>query len=85
MQSFGDFLLALCSLYYVPTQNVVTTYYQVIVPLIEEVLSQDQDWEELSEEIGQFGYYFTETWIEKHTGRQALFSPELYSRSIMKQ
>ena len=76
---FQEFIYMHYALCYVPTVDIVNTYNQVITPFMEDALTHYEEWEEFSGEIGQFCYYYCDTYIEKRNGREALFPPKLWT------
>ena len=62
------------TLCYVPVDQVKSYYDEVIIPQVQEGVDHDQEWEDYDKEIDRFGYYYSQTWIEKRGGRRALFS-----------
>jgi hypothetical protein len=78
-QHFQEFIYKIYSLSYVPEDQVVSTYNDVILPIVQYGLDEYQDWIEYSDELEQFGIYYSNTWITWRNGRAPLFSPSLWN------
>ena len=76
---FQELIYKLYSLCYVPVDQVVPFYNEVILPIVEEALDQDQDWIQHSDELDEFGLYFSNTWIVRRNRRSPLFPPSLWN------
>ena len=76
---FQELICKLYSLSYVPTEHVVTTYNEVILPLVEEGMDNIEDWSHYSDELEEFGVYYSNTWISRRGGRDPLFKPALWN------
>ena len=69
----------LYSLCYVPADEVVFTFNDVILPLVEHGLDNYEDWIDYAAELEEFGKYFSNTWICQRNGRSPLFMPKLWN------
>ena len=76
---FQELTYKLYSLCYVPADEVVSTYNDVILPLVEHGLDNYQDWIDYAAELEEFGKYFSNTWICRRNGRSPLFMPKLWN------
>ena len=65
-------LYALC---YVKEEDVVSIYKEHIVPIIENTIDEDEEWQEFSDELFDFGNYYEDTWIERSDQRNRAQPP----------
>ena len=77
---FQELIYLMYTLCYVPVDQVKSYYDEVIIPQVQEGVDHDQEWEDYDQEIDRFGYYYSQTWIEKRGGRRALFPPCLWNQ-----
>ena len=77
---FQKLIYLMYTLCYVPVDQVKSYYDEVIIPQVQEKADHDQEWEDYDQEIDRFGYYYSQTWIEKPGGRRALFPPCLWNQ-----
>ena len=48
-----------------PPQQVVRFYIDLVLDYIECKIDTDEDWKEMSQELDEYGLYYTNTWIGK--------------------
>jgi len=63
--NFQETVYKLYALAYVPPQHVVRFYVEFVLNYIECQIDEDDDWKEMSDELDEFGKYYTNTWIGK--------------------
>ena len=80
----------LFALAYMPPQHVVRFYSDLVLDYIECKIDENEDWREMSQELDEYGLYYTDTWIGKIaetragsgkvTRRQPLYSIESWNQ-----
>ena len=63
--NFQETMYKLYALAYVPPKHVVRFYYDLVLDYIECKIDEDEDWRAMSQELDEYGLYYTNTWIGK--------------------
>ena len=60
-------------------------YNEHVLPSIQQTIDEDEDWQDLADELNDFGDYYDSTWIERRNHRAPRFDPVLWNHhdSIM--
>ena len=82
---FHELINKLYALCYIKVDDVVPVYNEHVLPSIQQTIDEDEDWQDLADELNDFGDYYDSTWIERRNHRVPRFAPVLWNHhdSIM--
>ena len=77
--AFQELIHKLYALCYVKIEDVVPIYHQHILPDIQKGIDENEDWQEYSDELQDFGDYYELTWIERQNHGAPRFPPSTWN------
>ena len=78
--SFKEVVYMFFALCYVPEEDVVPLFNSIVLPKIQTLAVEDEDWVDYSDKLEDFGFYYETTWIKRRNGKAPTFDISLWNQ-----